>query len=482
MRRTKIVCTIGPSSRSPEALRALIEAGMNVARLNFSHGEQADHQKTCDDIRAIAADLDKNVGVLVDLQGPKIRTGKLTDGKSVHLVSGKKITITTRDVIGTVDLISTTYESLPGDVKSGDHVFLADGILEFEVEKVEGQDVHCRVVHGGDLGEHKGINLPGVQVSAPCLTEKDLSDLKFALTMDIDFIALSFVRTAEDIEILRGHIGDSATGPSIIAKIERPEGVENFDEILQATDAIMLARGDLGVEVPLNEVPQIQKRLISHCNDLGVPVITATQMMESMLDSVRPTRAEVADVANAIYDGTDALMLSGETASGQFPVQAVQIMARVAQTADEAMADDPTYDRIVRMRQSGIRKGRGSFGDAIGQAACRTAEGVGATRIVSFTKMGYTSGLIARYRPHVPITGITLSERARRRCSLIWGVDTILSIEPVDTDELGEIVDDALLSHGLAEPGDIVIIAGGTPLAIRTRTNMLKIHTVRESS
>lgn len=482
MRRTKIVATIGPSSNSPEVLRALVEAGMDVARLNFSHGTHEGHRDTCHNVRRIAEEMGKAVGVMVDLQGPKIRTGKLKDGAPVQLVPGESVCITTRDVEGDASLIATSYEALPRDVAPGNRIYLSDGVIELLVERVAPPDVHCRVVHGGFLGEHKGINLPGVHISAPTLTEKDINDLRFGLTLDIDFVALSFVRTADDVSGLRKRIRNSGKSPSIIAKIERPEALHDFTAILDATDAVMLARGDLGVEVPLNQVPQIQKKLIGQCNDLGVPVIIATQMMESMITSPRPTRAEVADVANAIYDGADALMLSGETANGQFPVQAVRLMADIAATADQAMAQNPTYERIVRMRQSGIRKGKGAFGDAIGQAACRTADAVGAVRIVCFTKMGYTAGLIARYRPSVPITAITLSEEARRRCSLIWGVDALRSIEPCDTDELDRIIDDLLLSHNLAKPGDTVVVAGGMPLAMRTRTNMLKLHSVGDPS
>lgn len=479
IRRTKIVCTIGPSSSSRQVLRDLINAGMNVARLNFSHGSHASHAKTFHLIREVAAECRRNVGIMADLQGPKIRTGALKNGAPVLLTDGAKVCITTRDVPGDATEISTTYTALASDLHEGDSIFLADGVLEFRVESLSDTDVHCTVVHGGYLGEHKGINLPGVNVSAPSLTKKDLADLEFATEIGVDFIALSFVRTAADVEDLRNRVAEKGKTCTIVAKIERPEALENFNAILDATDCVMLARGDLGVEVPLNELPQIQKRLIAQCNDLGVPIITATQMLESMINNVRPTRAEVADVANAVYDGTDALMLSGETASGNFPVEAVKVMSDIASEADEALKDAPSHDRIVRMRSSAIRKGQGAHGDAIGQAACRTADSIDATRIVCFTKMGYTATLIARYRPSVPVTAITLNEEARRRCSLVWGVDAVLSIEPCNTDELDEIVDTVLLENGLASVGDTVIIAAGVPLAVRTRTNMLKLHTVQ---
>ena len=379
---------------------------------------------------------------------------------------------------GTGEIVSTTYKQLPNDVKPGDSIYMADGVLELTVASVDETDVHCEVIHGGFLGEHKGINLPGVNVSAPALTPKDIIDLEFALTLDINFIALSFVRTAEDVIDLQRRIAVSGKTISVVAKIERPEALRNFEEILDATEAIMIARGDLGVEVPLNEVPQIQKKLISQCNDVGVPVITATQMLESMISSARPTRAEVADVANAIYDGTDAIMLSGETASGQFPVKTVEVMHNIANDADLSLSDHPSHNRITRMRSAGIRKGRGSYGDAIGQAACRTAHAIGATRIISFTKKGFTAALVARYRPKVPVTAITTSIEIQQRCSIIWGVEALLLSEKINLMNLHEVLDRILLDNRLATPGDTVVVAAGIPFAIRTRTNMLKLHTV----
>jgi len=480
-RRTKIICTIGPSSDNPDIIRRLIEAGMDIARLNFSHGTHEDHRRIIATLRREAKSLGKNVGILIDLQGPKIRTGRLKGETPIQLVTDAKVCLTTRNISGDSQTLSTTYAHLAEDVKPGDAIFLADGVLELRVERIQSPDVYCQVVHGGFLGEFKGINLPNVNVSAASLTAKDIVDLEFCLALDIDFVALSFVRDANDMKELRRRITRAGKLTPIIAKIERPEAVKNFTKILKVADVIMLARGDLGVEMPLNNVPQIQKHLIAQCNDVGVPVVTATQMLESMISSVRPTRAEVTDVANAIYDGTDAVMLSGETASGRFPIQAVRTMASIAEDADNALAISPTYDRIMRMRESSIRKGKGSFGDAIAQAACRTALAIQATRIVCFTKMASTAALIARYRPVIPVTAITLSEETRHRCSIIWGVDAIQSIEPCNTDELDRIVDDVLLSNGLVKPGDTVVIAGGVPLAMRTRTNMLKLHKVKES-
>ena len=481
-RRTKIVATIGPCSDSPEMLRDLIRAGMNVARLNFSHGAHADHQTRYEAIRRAAEEIGKTVGIMMDLQGPKIRTGRLTDGAPMLLKDEDMVRITTRACVGGEGLISTTYAELPRDVRPGDSIFLADGLLELAVESVEGTEVDCRVVHGGLLGEHKGMNLPGVEVSAPSITDKDKEDLSFGLSLGVDFVALSFVRTADDVLDLKRRIVEAGTSPAVVAKIERPEALKNFDEILEATDVIMLARGDLGVEVPLDELPQIQKDLIGKCNDVGVPVITATQMLESMTSHPRPTRAEVADVANAVYDGTDALMLSGETASGKFPRQAVRVMCDIAENADMALAAAPSHDRIIRMRESGIRSGQGNFGDAICQSVCRIANAVEAKRIVCFTKTGATAALIARYRPSVPITALALEETVRHRCAVIWGVDSARTIELCSTDELDACVDEVLLSNGLAETGDTVVIAGSAPLSVRTRTNMLKIHRVAQST
>ena len=477
-RRTKIVCTIGPSSDSPQVLRSLMETGMDVARLNFSHGTHEYHQTCGRTIRETADDLGKSVGIMMDLQGPKIRTGALENGRPVHLEDGAPVRLTTRGVTGDAHTIATAYEALPRDVGPGDSIFIADGLLELCVERVEGPDVYCTVTHGGQLAEHKGINLPGVDVSAPPLTPKDLEDLAFGLTLDIDFIALSFVRTARDVLDLKQRIEASGKSPAMVSKIERPEALANFDAILEVTDAVMLARGDLGVEVPLDELPQIQKDLIGKCNDEGVPVITATQMLESMTSHPRPTRAEVADVANAVYDGTDAIMLSGETAFGQYPVEAVKLMCDIAANADAALAASPPHARIMRMRESGIRQGRGGFGDAVAQSACRIANAVGARRIVCFTKTGATAALIARYRPGMPITALALDDAIRHRCAVIWGVDSARTIEACNTDDLDAIVDDVLLTNCLAEPGELIVVAGSIPLAVRARTNMVKIHRI----
>lgn len=487
-RRTKIVCTIGPASCSEEKIRHLILAGMNVARLNFSHGTYPEHEATFNTIRAVSEELKHNVAILMDLQGPKIRTGALRNGQLVHLLDGQEITITTEEVAGDETLISTTYQHLPHDVNPGDRVLLSDGTLELQVMEVEPPRIRCKVVTGGFLGQHKGINLPGVDLEAEALTEKDEEDLAFAIRLGADYVALSFVRTPEDLRKIRRIMGDARPLPGIIAKIERPEALDHIDEILQLSDAVMVARGDLGVEVDFEEVPVIQKRLIHKCNEFGVPVITATQMLESMMSHPRPTRAEVTDVANAIYDGTDAVMLSGETAAGQYPIEACSTMAKIAFKTDEEMAYSPPAERFVALRTSDVMrhttpiKGDATFADAVGQAVCRMASALRIPRIVCFTSSGYTASAIARYRPRTRITAITPSEQTRRRCALMWGIS---ALKTEDTDDVGEMlkrVEELLVENKMARQGDTIIIVAGTPLAAAGRTNLLKIHTIGEDA
>ncbi len=477
-RRTKIVCTIGPASDSPETVRALVAAGMNIARLNASHGTHADHKRRCEIVRAAAVDAGVSIGILVDLQGPKIRTGLLVDHHPIRLAERAPFIITTREVVGNEHCVSTTYENFPRDVKPGAVIFLADGLMELKVVRVEGQDVYCTVVHGGMLGEHKGINLPRVNVSAPALSRKDEQDLKFAVELGADFVALSFVRKAEEVVDLKRRIEKLGGGPAVVAKIEKPEAIDCFDDILKVSDAIMLARGDLGVELPMDDLPQLQKRIIGLCNDAGVPVITATQMLESMTVHPRPTRAEVADVANAIYDGTDAVMLSGETASGQYPVEAARVMADVARKADEALYRESPHARIVRMRESGIRPGEIGIADAVCQSTVRVANALGARRIVCLTETGRAAALIARYRPNAPVTALALSEGVQRRCAVIWGVDSARAVAFRSADELHAGIDEILLERKLASVGDLVVVAAGVPLGAQTRTNMLRVHRV----
>jgi len=487
-RRTKIVCTIGPASDTPERMDLLLRAGMNVARLNFSHGAYEMHERNYNNLRAAAERQGVNLAILQDLQGPKIRTGKLEDGAHVLLEDGEELTLTTEPIVGNVRRISTSYKNLPHDVTVNDSILLADGTLELRVCRVSPPEVVCEIVRGGLLGEHKGINLPGVKIAEPSLTEKDREDLAFGLKLGVDFVALSFVRAPEEVIELRNLIREAGSRAGVVAKIERPEALERFDEILPHCDAVMVARGDLGVEVDFAEVPFIQKRLISACNELGVPVITATQMLESMVAHGRPTRAEVSDVSSAILDGTDAVMLSAETAAGAHPIDACAVMARIAYRSDEAMATSPAAERMMRLRTSDLhRSGRqrphsapqqNIHADAIGQAVCRMATSLDVRRIVCFTTTGYTASAIARYRPPVRITAFTDGIASQRRCALLWGVDAMVIEHLDDIDVMVARAEKVLLERGSADPGDTVILVAGTPFVQGGRTNLLKLHTI----
>jgi len=489
-RRTKIVCTIGPTTSTPERICALIQAGMNVARLNMSHGDHTLHKERFDLIRKCAEEMNANVAIMLDLQGPKIRTGKLKESLMVELLEGAEFVITTEDVLGDVTRVSTSYKHLPKDVKTGDRILMADGSLEVKVCHVHGEDVMCEVVRGGMLGEHKGINLPGVEIAEPSLTEKDLIDLAFGLDLGVDFVALSFVRHPNDIQRARDFMAKHGKSAAIIAKIERPEGLTRFDEILPLCDAIMVARGDLGVEVDFADVPVIQKRLINQCNQAGTPVITATQMLESMITHAQPTRAEVTDVANAIFDGTDAVMLSAETAAGQFPIEACATMAKIAFKADSELAAGPSAERFTRLRAIDLERHaiidptrRGNeFALSIGQAVCRMVNSLNVTRIVCFTTSGYTASTIARFRPPVRIAAITNTVATQRRLALMWGVNSFV-VEDFDLiDHMVKRVDALLIEQNLAKLGDTVIIVAGTPLVVGGRTNLLKLHTVGDET
>src|SRR5579883_853179 len=479
MRRTKIVCTIGPATNSEAQLEQLMRAGMNVARLNFSHGTQDEHAVIIQRIRAVAERLGFPIAIMQDLQGPKIRTGSLQGGQPVRLGDGATFTITTRPVEGNAQLVSTTYRQLPQDVKEGDRILLDDGLMELRVLDANTTDVRCVVVHGGLLDEHKGINLPGVAVSAPALTEKDRDDLKFGISHDVDYVALSFVRRPEDVleakELIR-HVqaekGDKHSVPTpLIAKLEKPEAVARQDDILEVVDGVMVARGDLGVEMPLEKVPLIQKRIIDKCNDLGLPVITATQMLESMITNPRPTRAEVSDVANAILDGTDAIMLSAETATGAYPIEAVQVMVRIALEAEvsDRTAKPPQCKRL-------------SQSHAVSHAARALTEEASVQSIVVFTRSGTSAHLISKDRPRTPILAYTPSERVYRQLALWWGVWPH-RIEMVGTTEdLIAVVEQRLLADNLAQPGEHVVIMGGLPVASRARTNFVKLHRIGDGS
>ena len=469
MRRTKIVCTIGPSSSSPDVLRRLIQTGMNVARLNFSHGTHEEHGRVIATIREIAGELGVSVAVLQDLQGPKIRLGKFRGGRA-HLSTGADFSLTTRPVEGTAALAGTTYDRLPFDVKPGDRILLVDGLIELRVLDVAGDTVRCRVVTGGDIGDHKGINLPGVAVSTGPMTPKDRDDLRFGIEQGVDAVAVSFIRGPENVLEVKESIAASQGGDlPVVAKLEKPEAVQRLEAILDVADGVMVARGDLGVELPLEEVPLVQKEIIRQARSRAIPVITATQMLESMVSNPRPTRAEASDVANAILDGTDAVMLSAETAAGKYPIETVQVMARIAVQAETALPDLAA----TLPRASG-------FPDVISEAACRAAGEVRARAIVAFTTSGFTARLLSKRRPEAPIFAFSPSEVVRRRLSLHSGVvpKTIRAVENVDraVDEIEAL----LVSEGAIAAGDALVFVAGVPLFVRGTTNLIHLRRVKE--
>lgn len=478
MRRTKIVCTIGPATSSEEKLEQLMRAGMNVARLNFSHGKHEEHALVIERIRAISKRLHYPIAILQDLQGPKIRVGDLRDGQPIKLIDGSMITITTRPVAGDSQTIPTTYQQLAEDVEPGDRILLDDGLLELRVEEARGTDVRCLVVHGGLLKEHKGINLPGVAVSAPALTEKDRADLRFGIEHGVDYVALSFVRRAEDVretrKLMRHYQEElglrgkhSQADIPLIVKLEKPEAVARLDEILDISDGAMIARGDLGVEMPPEKVPLIQKRIITKCNELGLPVITATQMLESMITNPRPTRAEVNDVSNAILDGTDSVMLSAETASGAYPIEAVEMMVRIA---CETEAGGRTAHQPKCQKHSQER--------SVSHAARALSEETSVKAIVVFTQSGNTARLISNDRPRTPILAYSPSERVCRQLALWWGVWPDYIAMQGFTDKLMETVGQRLIDAKLINAGEHVVIMGGLPFGSRARTNFVKLHRV----
>jgi pyruvate kinase len=470
LRRTKIVATVGPACDTEAGLSALMETGVDVFRLNFSHGEQSAKSEVIRIIRELSHRRERAVAILGDLQGPKIRTGKMQGG-SMELVPGHEVTITTRELLGSGDTIPTIYQGLPRDVVPGDRILLDDGLMELRVLGVAGEDVRCVVVNGGTLKDRKGINLPGAKVSAPALTEKDREDLYFCIAEELDYVALSFVRQASDVLELKDILKAQGSELRVIAKIEKPEAVTDFDAILEVSDGIMVARGDLGVEINPEKVPLIQKRIIRSCNEAGKPVITATQMLESMIQNPRPTRAEVSDVANAILDGTDAIMLSAETASGKYPVEAVNMMVQVARDVE----GDPQLKRQV-FHPIPELNGFPCLAEVIGQAACRVAEGVGAAAILAFTQSGSTAALVSKYRPSLPIYAVTPSRQVRRRLALYAGVHSLRVVIEGDTESQIRSVEKRVLATGRLNKGDVVVITMGSPLSTQGTTNLMKVH------
>ncbi|CAB4799311.1 MAG: pyruvate kinase [Actinobacteria bacterium] len=465
MRRAKIVCTIGPATASPEKILELVEAGMDVARLNMSHGDQATHAAVIERIRDAAAKTGRSVGILVDLQGPKIRLGTFADG-SVLLREGDTFVITTDDVVGTRDIASTTYSGLAGDVHAGDLILIDDGRVCLRAISVEGSLVRTMVLEGGRISDHKGINLPGVPVSVPAMSEKDHDDLRWALKAGIDWVALSFVRNADDFDVVQAVMTEVGISVPVIAKIEKPQAVDALEEIVDRFDAIMVARGDLGVELPLEMVPLVQKRAIVLAREAAKPVIVATQMLESMVSMSRPTRAEASDVANAVLDGTDALMLSGETSIGAHPIASVETMARIISAVEsEALAQMDTVNTEPRNK-----------GEAIASAATSVGAAINAEALVAFTQTGTSAHLVARYRSPIPIYAFTPVEEVRNRLTLVWGVETFLVPPVVHTDQMVRQVDAALLDMGRVERETSVVIVAGSPPGIPGSTNAMRVH------
>ena len=473
MRRAKIVCTIGPASRSPETLRALVAAGMDVARLNFSHGSHADHAAVVADLRRIADQAGRPLAILQDLQGPKIRLGTLQGG-AVQLRTGARFVLTTRDIEGDAKRASTTYEALPSDVKPGDEILLSDGLLRLTVDEISGQDITCTVVDGGHLRQRAGINLPGAELSVPSMTEKDLADLAFGVEQGVDWVALSFVRSAADVDALKMELVRLKADVGVIAKLEKPQAIEALDAIVDVADAIMVARGDLGVEMSPERVPFIQKTIIRACAAAGKPVITATQMLESMIENPRPTRAEASDVANAVFDGTDAVMLSGETAMGAHPIDAVEMMHRIVSEAERNVAAQPEIRRRAR------RAAALSFSDAIADAAGQVAADTNAVAIVAFTQSGFSAKLIARSRPQTPIYAFTPHRRVQRRLCVHWGLEPRHAIYLERTQDMIEVVERQLLEEEIVRGGDSLVFLAGMPSNRPGTTNMLRLHKVGE--
>lgn len=469
MRRTKIVCTLGPATEKEEVLRQLMLEGMAVARMNFSHGTYEEQKGRLDMVKRLREELNLPVAALLDTKGPEIRIGDLEGGKT-ELKSGQEFMLTTEEITGNNERVSITYKELYRDVAVGDSILIDDGLIGMEVRAIEGENIVCQVKNGGFISNHKGVNVPGVELKMPFVSSKDYEDIVFAAEQGYDFIAASFTRTAEDIleirKILQEHNGE---GINIIAKIENMQGVENCADILRVSDGIMIARGDMGVEIPLEEVPVIQKKLIRLATDMDKPVITATQMLDSMIKNPRPTRAETSDVANAIYQGTSAIMLSGETAAGAYPVEAVRTMARIAERTEQ----DIDYTKAFKPRKL---DGRPDVTSAISHATCTTAMDLEAAAILAVSKSGQTVGRISKYRPNCQIIGCAMERRVCRQLNLLWGVTPIQLEEKSTADELFDHAVDVAEQKGLVHKGELVVITAGVPLGLSGTTNMIKVH------
>ena len=466
-RSAKIVCTLGPASSSREMILRLARAGMDVARLNFSHGTHEDHARLIKRVRDASARLSKPIGILADLQGPKIRTGALQDKKPVQLVAGQTFTISIRDIDGTSAGVSTTYKRMPREVSKGDRILLGDGLIELRVLSTTSTTVQTKVVNGGLLGEHKGINLPGVKLKIPAVTEKDHEDLVFALEQGANFVAVSFVRTAADVLQAKKAIARAKYDVPVIAKLEKPEAIDHLEEILDVSDGVMVARGDLGVEMSPEKVPVVQKLIINMACEARRPVITATQMLESMTLNPRPTRAEASDVANAVFDGSDALMLSAETASGCYPLEAVQMMDRIIREAEANNA------HILRPSPAQF-----NIAETASELICHASEELHMKLLAVFTETGSTARLVSKHRPRRPIIAFSTLQETRRRLSLYWGVVPRTIGRVKDIEELVQYAEQRLLEERLVHPGDVVGIVAGTPLFVGGTTNFMKFHVI----
>ncbi|QEH68300.1 pyruvate kinase [Cellulosilyticum sp. ST5] len=472
MRKTKIVCTLGPSTKDDKILKRLMLEGMDVARFNFSHGTHESHKENFDRVDKLRKELDLPIAVLLDTKGPEVRVCQFAEGK-VSLKKGEQFTLTSRDILGTNEIVSITYKNLPNDVKEGSRILLDDGLIELMVEKVvDGSDIVCKIMNNGDVSNNKGVNLPDTRLSMPYLSEKDRSDIIFGIQTGYDFIAASFVRCAEDVLQIRRILEEyNCHTINIISKIENQEGVDNIDEIIRVSDGIMVARGDMGVEIPGEEVPSIQKMIIKKTVAAGKQVITATQMLDSMMKNPRATRAEISDVANAIYDGTSAIMLSGETAAGAYPVESVQTMARIA------LKTESDIDYVKRFKERGSTA-TNNVTSAISHATCTTAHDLGAAAIVTVTKSGRTARMISKYRPVSPILGCTTSTSVYRHMSLMWGVKPLLMEEKQNADELFEEALTVAEHTGMVNKGELVVITSGLPVGVTGTTNMIKVDVI----
>ncbi len=482
-RRTKIVATIGPASWDEPVLSRLLREGVDVIRLNFSHAKQEQTRGIITMVRQLSQELGRNVAILQDLQGPRIRTGQIASPPgSVELSPGHELNLTSQPWIATdASQIGVDYPDLPLDVKPGDTILIDDGLLELKVISSTNQDVRCVVITGGQLSSHKGINVPGVTLRVPTITEKDIADLKFGVEQGVDYVALSFVRQAEDITRLKqmilqfaGETTNPVKLPQVIAKIEKHEAITNFDSILEVVDGIMVARGDLGVEMPAEQIPVLQKMIIRKCNLAGKPVITATQMLDSMIRNPRPTRAEATDVANAILDGTDATMLSGESANGLYPVQAVQVMDRIARTIEQEVLYQQPYRDLVNNSSTSVT-------DAISQAVCSIGREVEATAIITTTTSGFTARMVSRNRPRLPIYAVTHEPRTLNRLALVWGVEAFICPRYDTTDEMLEMAEKVVVERGLLKEADKVVITAGVPVGTPGQSNLIKVHVVGQS-